>query len=135
RIVLISGEFSKEVTTSVLWLNERDVDIRCVRLRPYNLNDQTLLDIQQVIPLPEAAEYQVQLRKKEAEKRQSEDGAGPDFTRYDLQIKGQRYSHVWKRGLFLHSVLASVENGVKPEELYKFIPERKFASVSARCRS
>lgn len=53
----------------MLWLNERDLDIRCVRLRPYLLGNRTLLDIQQVIPLPEAAEYHVHLRKKEAEKR------------------------------------------------------------------
>src|SRR5262249_48334032 len=30
RIVLVSANFSKEITTSVLWLNERDLDIRCV---------------------------------------------------------------------------------------------------------
>jgi hypothetical protein len=72
----VSGEFSKEVTTAVLWLNDRGLDIRCVRLRPYSLSGRTLLDIQQVIPLPEATEYQVQLRRKEAEKRQSQEG-GP----------------------------------------------------------
>ncbi|RLA03436.1 MAG: hypothetical protein DRQ54_10765, partial [Gammaproteobacteria bacterium] len=27
RIVLVSGDFSKELTTSVLWLNERDLDV------------------------------------------------------------------------------------------------------------
>jgi hypothetical protein len=76
RIVLVSGEFSKEITTAVLWLNDRGLDIRCVRLRPYSWSDRTLLDIQQVIPLPEAAEYQVQLRRKEAEKRQAKE-SGP----------------------------------------------------------
>jgi len=35
RIVLVSAEFSKEITTSVLWLNAHALDIRCVRLRPY----------------------------------------------------------------------------------------------------
>jgi hypothetical protein len=50
RIVLVSGEFSKEITTAVLWLNGRDLDIRCVRLRPYSLDGRTLLDIQQVMP-------------------------------------------------------------------------------------
>jgi len=32
-IVLVSAEFSKEITTSVLWLNERDLDIRPSSLR------------------------------------------------------------------------------------------------------
>lgn len=34
RIVLVAADFSKELTTAVLWLNERDLDIRCVRLKP-----------------------------------------------------------------------------------------------------
>jgi hypothetical protein len=74
KIVLVSLEFSKEITTTVLWLNKRQLDIRCVRLRPYCLDGRILLDVQQVIPLPEAAEYQVQLRKKEAEQRESQQG-------------------------------------------------------------
>src|ERR1700687_136887 len=72
RIILVSAEFSKEITTSALWLNERELDIRCVRLRPYILGDRVLLDIQLVLPLPEAEEYQVQIRKKAAEERLSQ---------------------------------------------------------------
>ena len=30
KIVLASAEFSLELTTAVLWLNQRDLDIRCV---------------------------------------------------------------------------------------------------------
>lgn len=65
RLVLAAAEFSKELTTSVMWLNRRGLDIRCVRMKPYRLDERLLLDVQQVIPLPEAAEYQVQLRDKE----------------------------------------------------------------------
>jgi hypothetical protein len=36
RIVLASAEFSKEITSAVMWLNEHGLDIRCVRLRPYS---------------------------------------------------------------------------------------------------
>src|SRR5687768_10077621 len=35
RIILVSEDFGKELTTAVLWLRDRDIDIRCVRLRPY----------------------------------------------------------------------------------------------------
>jgi hypothetical protein len=65
RIILVSAEFSKELTTAVMWLNERDLDIRCVRIKPYSDNGRALIDVQQVIPLPEAIAYQVQLREKE----------------------------------------------------------------------
>jgi hypothetical protein len=66
RIILASPNFSKELTTSVMWLNDFDVDIRCVRLKPYRDADGlVLLDIQQIIPLPEAAQYQTQIKAKD----------------------------------------------------------------------
>lgn len=81
RIVLVSEDFGKELTTAVLWLRERDIDIRCVRLRPYQDGDRRLIDVQQIIPLPEANEYQVQLREKEqvGRKKRAE--------RYDVRLK------------------------------------------------
>lgn len=69
RIVLVSANFSKEMTTAVIWLNKRDLDIRCIRLMPYKDNERILIDVQQVIPLPEAAEYQIQIREKEQKER------------------------------------------------------------------
>lgn len=69
RIVLASAEFSKELTTAVLWLNQRDLDIRCVRLRPYRDGDRVFIDVAQVLPLPEAQDYQVRLREKETRER------------------------------------------------------------------
>jgi hypothetical protein len=42
---------------------------------------KTLLDIQQVLPLPESTEYQIRLRKKAAEERNTqESGAEPAKT-------------------------------------------------------
>ena len=99
RIVLVSANFSKEITTSVLWLNERDLDIRCVRLIPYEFNGKTLLDIQQVLPLPESTEYQIRLRRKAAEERNTQ-VSGADWTRYDLEIDEKSYSKLYKRDLF-----------------------------------
>ena len=64
RIVLASSNFSKELTTTVLWLNERNLDVRCVRLQPYKLGEKLLLNIEQIIPLPEAEEYQVKVREQ-----------------------------------------------------------------------
>src|SRR5262249_6364532 len=46
RIVLVSADFSKELTTSVMWLNEQGLDITCVRLAPYRLKDTVLVDVQ-----------------------------------------------------------------------------------------
>jgi len=135
RIILVSGEFSKEITTSVLWLNQRELDIRCIRLRPYRVDaGRTFLDIQQVIPLPEAAEYQIQVRKKASEERQSQE-SGADWTRYDLNIRGQLHPRQYKRGLFLQIVTALVRHGISFTDIMKIIPERKFLSVPGRYSS
>jgi hypothetical protein len=81
RIVLLSADFGKELTTSVLWLIDHGIDIRCIRMRPYKDGQRTLVDVQQIIPLPEAHEYQVQLREKgnEGRKQRAE--------RYDIRKK------------------------------------------------
>jgi hypothetical protein len=51
RILLVSADFGREITTTVLWLNGFEgMDIRCVRLIPYKVADDVLVDIQQVPP-------------------------------------------------------------------------------------
>jgi hypothetical protein len=85
RIVLASAEFSRELTTAVMWLNERDLDIRCIRIKPYGSKENLFVDVQQVIPLPEAQDYQVRLKEKQQRERearkdkQSEPWNGHDF--------------------------------------------------------
>lgn len=69
RIVLVSADFSTELTTAVLWLNQHELDITCIRLRPYRMGNEILIDATQIIPLPEATDYEVKLRAQEKEKR------------------------------------------------------------------
>lgn len=83
RIILVSAEFSKELTTSVIWLNERDLDITCVRMKPYKYKDQILIDIQQVLPLPEAKDYQIRAQKKAEERREIQKNLNSrDYSKY-----------------------------------------------------
>jgi hypothetical protein len=70
RVILVASEFDKELTTSVLWLRERGIDVRCMRLRPYRLEDGgILMECTQLIPLPEAADYQVRVEQQKAAER------------------------------------------------------------------
>ena len=82
RIILASANFSRELTTTVLWLRDRNLDIRCVRLQPYRLADsRVLLDVQQLIPLPETASFQTRIGvKRQAERRERTE-------RYDQRIR------------------------------------------------
>lgn len=73
HIVLAAADFGKELTTAVMWLIERGIDIRCVRMKPYKMADgAVLLDVQQLIPLPEAATFQTQIGVKKQAERQSQ---------------------------------------------------------------
>jgi RecB family endonuclease NucS len=67
KIILVAANFSTEITTSVMWLNKYDLDITCIRMKPYNVDGQVLVDLTQIIPLPEAAEYEVKIRAQEQE--------------------------------------------------------------------
>lgn len=69
RILLASAGFSTELTTSVLWLRDADIDIRCVRLQLFKNGEQLLLDASQTIPLPEASDYLVRVRDREEGER------------------------------------------------------------------
>lgn len=91
RIVLVAANFSKEITTTVMWLNERALDIRCVRVIPYQDSGRILIDVQQVIPLPEAAQYQIQIREKEQIKRKERIESNSIFYRFwtSLLIQGE----------------------------------------------
>ncbi len=115
RLVLVSADFSRELTTAVMWLNEKELDIRCVRIRPYSHDDRTLIDVQQVIPLPEVADYQVQVREKKRREKQSRTGA--DFTRFDVMINDNKYSDQWKRNAILLVVKHLCAHGTAPDDI------------------
>ena len=134
RIVLAASNFSKELTTAVMWLNDRELDIRCVRLQPYRFEGRLLLDVQQIIPLPEADAYQVQLREKASERRQSRrQEGGPDFTRYDLSFGSDTSAKQWKRNMIHAVVRAAAESGICPLDLP--IPRGKWLVVSGTCKT
>lgn len=105
RIILVSADFGREITTTVLWLNDvQGMDVRCVRLVPYRIDRRTLLDIQQVIPLPEAADYQVRLRRKDQQRERAHTD-GRDRTQYHVVVDGQALPAKPKR----HAVRAMVQ--------------------------
>lgn len=84
RIVLVAPGFSKELTTMVLWLRDRGLDVRCVRILPHRLDDGTpagvlLADVEQLIPLREAEEFQVRLSRKVQQERAAERVPAPDM--------------------------------------------------------
>lgn len=121
KIVLASPDFSKELTTAALWLNDRGVDIRCVRMRPYNSGGQILLEVQTVIPLPETEEYQVRIREKRQGERERK---GKDYSKFDVTIAGKRYPGQNKRELMFRLVSEAFDSGADIEAVCRTLPSR-----------
>lgn len=88
RIILAAADFGREITTTVLWLRDAyGMDIRCTRLRPHRLDDgRVLLDVQRLIPLPEAADFQIRIEAKQAAVRKEQSGREVTLGRFLDQL-------------------------------------------------
>lgn len=71
RIILVAANFRKEVTSSVVWLSNFGVNIKCVKVIPYKIEGQLILDVEQVIPCPDVEDYQIKLNKKSQEENKN----------------------------------------------------------------
>lgn len=67
RIMMIAGEFRKEVTSSVLWLLNYGLRLQCFKATPFKLNEQLFLSMEQIIPIKEAEEFVISMANKSRE--------------------------------------------------------------------
>lgn len=135
RIILVSADFSKEITTSVLWLIERDIDIKCIRIRPQKDGENLYFDIQQIIPLPETADYQVKLREKAAEQRQARRESKRDYSKFDLIINGNKFENLNKRQTMITAIGHCVNSNISPRELMELTGNRRWIWVDKICKT
>lgn len=71
RIILCSEGFSQVITATVLWLREFGIDISCVTISPYQVGTQIVIVPKVVIPLEEARQYLIEIKRKEEVKELS----------------------------------------------------------------
>ena len=50
RIILVNQDFSRELTNSVLWLNEQGLDIKCIKITQYEINNELIWDVDTIVP-------------------------------------------------------------------------------------
>lgn len=67
RIVMVAANFRKEVTSTVLWLNNQGIRVQCFKVTPFAFGQELLLDVQQIIPAKEAEEFMIGMAEKESE--------------------------------------------------------------------
>lgn len=94
RLIMVAAQFRKEVTSTVLWLLKHDVRVQCFKATPFQLGEHVFLNLEQVIPLPEAQELMIGIAAKEKEEHSTERGQA---TRHSLRTE------------FWHSALEALE--------------------------
>ncbi|MCC5895474.1 MAG: DUF4268 domain-containing protein [Alkalibacterium sp.] len=67
RLIMVAANFRKEVTSTAMWLLDHNIKLKCIKVTPYELNDQILLDTEQIIPVVDAKEYQIKIAQKKQE--------------------------------------------------------------------
>ncbi|MBX4876740.1 DUF4268 domain-containing protein [Rhizobium bangladeshense] len=90
RMMFIAANFRREVTATVLWLLSRGIRAQCFRVVPYSFGDELFIDLQQIIPTPEAADYLIGISSKEVEETSAQ---GIQARRHQLRLQ------FWARAL------------------------------------
>lgn len=67
RIMMVSGSFRKEVTSTVLWLMNYGLRIQCFKATPFKMNESILINFEQVIPIKEAEDFIISMAQKNRE--------------------------------------------------------------------
>ena len=64
RIFFVANNYRKEVTSTVLWLLDHDLKIKCFKATPYSLEKDLFLKIDQIIPMPEVSDFMIEIKEK-----------------------------------------------------------------------
>ena len=67
RIILVAHTFRKEVLSAAQWLFDKNIDIKCVTIIPYNNNGEILLDHNIILPQEENKDYLLKIAEQKAE--------------------------------------------------------------------
>jgi hypothetical protein len=121
RIVLASANFSKEITTSVLWLNERDLDISCVRLSLHKLDNKLVLSADQIISLPDAESYQIDVKQKRREERVS-CSEKKDRSLFSMVFSGDIFEEGFKKSdIGYYTIMLLQEKKLIDKNVFEFL--------------
>lgn len=67
RIIMVAWNFRKEVTSTALWLMNYWLRLQCFKATVFVQWDEHLLNIDQIIPIPDAEEFTISMATKNAE--------------------------------------------------------------------
>ncbi|HAM79235.1 hypothetical protein [Ornithinibacillus bavariensis] len=152
RIIIVGKEFDKRILSVCTWLYENSIDIKCVSIKPYKLNDELIVDTKQIIPPYKLENYYIRKRTEKQKRTIQGDKDVIEFlqaveesittqTNYSGRYGGQRnyfkghkllgipwhfvFSYK-KDGTALISLESSVSEGTK---IIKYIKEKHFEQL------
>lgn len=67
RIILVSGEFRREVTSTVLWLSKYGIRTQCFKASVYSFKDELIFNLEQIIPMKDIGDYEIRMADKNLE--------------------------------------------------------------------
>jgi len=105
RIMMVAGNFRKEVTSTVLWLMNYNVRLQCFKVTPYKMGEQLLLNVEQIIPMKDSEEFTIGM----AEKTQ-EDAASQEETKTRHSIRRE----FWTKLLEAMNKESSIFQNISP---------------------
>ncbi|MGJ7523825.1 hypothetical protein ACSFA0_25340 [Variovorax sp. LT1P1] len=114
RIFLVAEGFNPEITTTALYLRTLNLDITCLSLTCYQVNQRVLIDVEQVIPLPEAERFQVALDVKRAETDAAEERAKKPRVLFFVSSPTIRTENLTKNRLVLELTRHAAAAGISP---------------------
>jgi hypothetical protein len=108
RLVFVAANYRKEVTSTALWLLSHNIQLQCFKVTPYAMSDELFLNVEQIIPTPEAKEFMIGINAKEAEETQ---------TKTEISNRHKIRSEFWGRLLdVLHHSDCKLFNNISPSK-------------------
>lgn len=74
RVILVAANFRREVTATCLWLLQHGIRLQCIRATAFDNGGQLFLNMEQIIPTPEAEDFMIGMAEKEKEQQSTERG-------------------------------------------------------------
>ena len=133
KIFFIANNYRKEVTSTVLWLLDHDIQIKCFKATPFSLNEELFLQIEQIIPLPETSEFMIDAKEKQKEKKGKSKKVESSNARL-IEIWGKLKNEIKSRGLnYLDRVTPRAHYSIgfyKGQAMYQFCIGKQFVRVN-----
>src|SRR5690606_6404612 len=104
RIIMVSGSFRKEVTSTVMWLMNYGLRIQCFKATPYKMDDSVLINFEQIIPVKDIEDCISSMAQKNSENTERQE---------EIKSRNQLRVEFWEKMLEALSPVNSLYQKVK----------------------